>query len=538
MDKKLLSDLIDRIISLGEEFNSEIDSLRYYQRPFGERIIESVLSNDAGEIVAEWCRQSGKSSTVATVIPPLLIVTSELAKEELFYGTPIGRFKNGIKVGLFAPTNYQARNLYRKMRQACKNNSSLGTFAASMGISLVSSSEIGLEFSNGSFISVQSAAPTSKVESATFDLVIIDEAQDVETDMTQKSIIPMLADKNGTIVKIGTPKADISDCDFYDSIQRASGNTKNYFRIDYHVVAKEHPKYGVFVESQKARMGEQSEHFQMSFAVMWPKERGMFVTDDCWEGRNEWEGRGIAGAFEFQPEKRTGILAAGIDWAKELGDTIVTIGDIQLNTVSKYDDFVSFTLHIINMLVLHGDDYETQYESVIEFLSNYHVKTMHVDSTKGSVGDPLYDRLCVEPRLAHIDITGVPFVPAEKSRIYKRLQLDMQAGRFKIAGGYRSRASTAYLLAKQEFTKLTKKTTATNLLQVQKNPKDKKAKDDIPDSCCLCLDAAVASMDLEIDQSEDFIFTRPSSRSSVMTPSRDNRRSVILNDLRKKGNWL
>jgi len=340
-------------------------------------------------------------------------------------------------------------------------------------------------------------------------LVIIDEAQDIESSVITKSIFPMLASTLGTSCLIGSPKFDISDCYFYNVIQIAKDDPKrrhNYFRYDSDIVQEYNPRYKKFLQEQRASIGETSVEYQMSYKLVWPTERGMFITDDCFKGTGEWGGRGIVGDFDWIKEKRAGIQIAGIDWGKNNGDTVVTIGDVPQESVMDYDDTITFTLNIISMLLLHGDDYESQYGDVIEFLGNYGVVQLNVDATAGSVGDPLYDKLINDARLSHINIRGVPFTTPNKSRLYKQLQTEFQGGRIHIAGGPTARRTRLYADARKELIGLVKKHSNSGHLIVNKNPHKKNAKDDIPDSICLCLDAAKSYFEEGASAGENMFF--------------------------------
>jgi hypothetical protein len=90
----------------------------------------------------------------------------------------------------------------------------------------------------------------------------------------------------------------------------------------------------------------------------------------------------------------------------------------------------------------------------------------------------------------HIQIEGVGFTSVNKSRLYKQGQQEIQAGRLKVAGSINAQRSKIFETVKSEFLGLRKQHKANNILKVEKNPKRKDAKDDIPDSVMLCMDAA------------------------------------------------
>ena len=102
LSKKFVDKLIEQIMQfmavlVGHE-------LHPYQAPLARRIIESVIINDGEEITALAARQSGKSETIANTVVTLMVLLPRLS--ELFPEL-LGKFKNGIWVGMFAPVECQ-----------------------------------------------------------------------------------------------------------------------------------------------------------------------------------------------------------------------------------------------------------------------------------------------------------------------------------------------------------------------------------------------------------------------------------------------
>jgi hypothetical protein len=85
--------------------------LHEYQKPLARRIIESVLINDGEEVTALASRQSGKTETVSDTLATLMVLLPLLAK---IYPDLLGRFKGGLWVGMFAPTESQAETLFSR----------------------------------------------------------------------------------------------------------------------------------------------------------------------------------------------------------------------------------------------------------------------------------------------------------------------------------------------------------------------------------------------------------------------------------------
>ena len=71
---------------------------------------------------------------------------------------------------------------------------------------------------SGSLCRQQTANPKAKIESKSYHVVVIDECQEADDYTINKSIRPMLAFYNGTIVLTGTPARTKGE--FYRAIQR------------------------------------------------------------------------------------------------------------------------------------------------------------------------------------------------------------------------------------------------------------------------------------------------------------------------------
>lgn len=113
-------------------------------------------------------------------------------------------------------------------------------------------------------------------------LIICEECQDISSFKIRKSIHPMGASYNASIIKIGT--ATTFKGDFYDVIERNKKDYKegrlkirNHFEYDYKICQKYNEKYRKYVEKEKHRLGEHSDEFRMSYGLEWILERGMFI---------------------------------------------------------------------------------------------------------------------------------------------------------------------------------------------------------------------------------------------------------------------
>ena len=171
-------------------------------------------------------------------------------------------FKNGIMIGIFAPTLRQAQISFSRMKKRMNS-----THAQT----ILSDPEINIDFdvsngqnimlTNGSLISSQSASEGSNIEGDSYMLIIVDESQDVGNFKYSKSISPMGAFYNATKILIGTSTTQKGF--FYESIERnkkeyANGGKRNHFEYDYKTVIKYNPNYEKYIEGEKKRVGEHS----------------------------------------------------------------------------------------------------------------------------------------------------------------------------------------------------------------------------------------------------------------------------------------
>ena len=282
---ELSQQFVDKLIEKIMDFLKVLvgHDLHPYQKPLARRIIESVIINDGEEITALASRQSGKSETVADTVATLMVLLPRLAK---LYPDLLGKFKDGLWVGLFAPTEGQAETLFGRTVTRLTSERALEILgdpeiddqtARVGGVTR----QIKLKKS-GSTITMMTANPRAKIESKSFHLIVIDECQEADDFVVSKSISPMLAYYAGTMVKTGTPTT--SKNNFYKAIQMnrrrqtTRGNRQNHFQWDWKDVAKFNDNYEKFIRKEMLRIGEESDEFQMSYNCKWLLERGMFVT--------------------------------------------------------------------------------------------------------------------------------------------------------------------------------------------------------------------------------------------------------------------
>ena len=411
LTKEFVNKLIDKIMSFMVVLVGH--DLHPYQKPLARRVIESVVINDGEEITALASRQSGKTETVSDVLATLMVILPLLAK---LYPDLLGKFKDGLWVGMFAPTESQAETLFGRTVTRLTSERALEVLGdpeiddttkrvggVTRQIKLMRS---------GSTITMMTANPRAKIESKSFHVIVIDECQEADDFTVSKSISPMLAYYAGTMIKTGTPTT--SKNNFYRAIQlnkrKATGRgaKQNHFQWDWKDVSKVNPDYQKFIKKEMLRIGEESDEFQMSYNCKWLLERGMFVSSSVMDELGDTS-QELVKVWHKTP------VVVGIDPARKMDSTVVTVVWVDWD---RPDEFGYFDHRVLNWLELQGDDWEEQYFQIVNFLSNYDVLAIGVDAN--GVGDAVAQRLKILlPRAEVIPLTSSP---TEQSKRFKHLQ--------------------------------------------------------------------------------------------------------------------
>jgi hypothetical protein len=439
-DDELSPEFVHRLIDKIQQFMTVLvgHSLHSYQLPLSRRIIESVIINDGEEITALAARQSGKTETVADTLAALMIILPLLAK---LYPDLLGKFKDGLWVGMFAPTESQAETLFSR---------AVSRLTSERAVEVLGDPEIDDQAKRvggvtrtirlsrlGSFLTMMTANPRAKIESKSFHVIVIDECQEADDFVVSKSISPMLAYYAGTMIKTGTPTT--SKNNFYRAIQLNKrrqtnrGTRQNHFQWDWKDVAKVNDNYGKFIKKEMLRIGEDSDEFQMSYSCKWLLDRGMFVTQGLMDELGDTS-QELVKSWHQTP------VVVGIDPARKTDSTVVTVVWVDWD---RPDEFGYYDHRVLNWLEIQGEDWEEQYFQIVNFLSNYDVLAIGVDGN--GVGDAVAQRLKVlMPRAEVVPLTSSQ---KEQSTRYKHLQALMQRRML----GYPAHAKTRRLRIWKRF---------------------------------------------------------------------------------------
>lgn len=471
-----------------------------YQAQFAKRAIRSVLENDGDEITALFARQSGKSETVASVVAGLMIILPTLANMPMFANDPrlIG-FRNGFWVGIFAPIRDQAQITFNRIRSRLASQGAQQLFEelaeAGYPITYDSNNGVNVVLSNGSRVTCRSASDGSNIEGESFMMIICEECQDISSYKIRKSIHPMGAAYNATIIKIGTPTTYKGD--FYEAIERnkkayEEGKLKyrNHFEYNYKTVMKYNPKYAKYIMKEIYRLGEDSDEFQMAYNLKWILERSMFVSGEFLEKHiyNNELGR------VYQDHKN--VHVAGIDFGKSKDSTVVTVVEVDwenpivveppkslenlVNVDAVNYGYTAYKVTVKDWLELQGDNYEEQYPEIIDFLSQFNLARVVADAT--GAGAPIVDRLA-----ANLECEVVPFafsLPA-KSDMYKHLNAELRGKRIVIPADEETRKTIEWREFDRQMQELQKTYSGSHM--VVSHPNERGAHDDYPDSLALAV---------------------------------------------------
>ena len=155
-----------------------------YQKPIVFRIMYSILHRDGAEITALFSRQSGKSEIVVFCVITLGVLLPVLAK---IFPKELGHFSNGIKMGLLAPQGEQVDTIYRRCMERLLSEP-VQMFLDDPDILDTPLSTVHFKLKSGSFLTGQSAAKQSKIESKTYHIVFLDESQDMDTEKVRRCV--------------------------------------------------------------------------------------------------------------------------------------------------------------------------------------------------------------------------------------------------------------------------------------------------------------------------------------------------------------
>lgn len=363
--------------------------LRPYQVEISDRIIESVFNCSGEEIVAIWARQMGK--------------TEALALTGLFLFIWYPRFTGqSFQIGVFGPKFEQAQNLVERMRRRLKKewlDTGEQWTDTGMRFAWVWTDLPGSPISEWHGIS---GSKDAHIEGPSFNLLYLDECQDIEESQMKTAIFPMGAAKMATRVLIGTYKPEVVNFYFY---QRSMEHGRHLSKKPWTVGAEFSSDYRRYVEAERDRYGEESDEFRTQYSLRLVEHRAFFISKSDL----------LALRLDDIPVDLVPETFVGIDIAKFPDSTVAHAirGKFGLKTC------------LVDSLELSGVNYEDQVILLKDFCEKNRAKIVVVDST--GVGDPVVDML---RRSLHCRVEGLKLTLLVKDRIFKNLHTEMINRRF------------------------------------------------------------------------------------------------------------
>lgn len=361
---------------------------------------EDIKKLKVVEIPIEFSRQAGKTTAVVHAIDFVMLFFPEL-------------FKRPIRIGIFAPQREQAKTDFDRLKFALAKSTDLQvTIDDSPNEEENNAKTIVLP--NGASCYIFPVTPTSKPESKSLDLIVFEESQDLDDKIIKEQIWPMGASTNAARVYIGTAGTRI--CYFY-----RLGQSGDALKLYYDQIAEQrrsvfketsnalHLVYEQSIKSDIEKHGRESDEISRPYFGKWLIGTGQFSTQEDLEKL-------------FTERKRTyqekqHECYVGIDSAKIIDSTVVTI--LRYNKELKKKQ-------VVNWLELRGDNYVTQFQIILEFLSHYKVVALAIDST--GQGDFLPDMFQdgTEWQDENSGLYRVKFSAVSKDMMYKNLKVSIK----------------------------------------------------------------------------------------------------------------
>ncbi|HET7639312.1 MAG TPA: hypothetical protein VFK47_11300, partial [Ktedonobacteraceae bacterium] len=169
---------------------------------------------------------------------------------------------------------------------------------------------------------------------------------------------------------------------------------------------------------------------------------------------------------------------------------------------ARRDEFGYYNCRILNWLDLHGQDWETQYHRIVEFVSRYNVWAIGIDS--GGMGDLFISRLRV--LLPHIEIIDVSSQRPAQSDRWKYLREVLDRGKIGWPAHARSTQLKTYKNFIQQMSDLQVKFEGPYMLA--EAPREVNAHDDYCDSLAIALSVIPASVTEEVEISTNPFYDR------------------------------
>lgn len=388
-----------------------------YQEQVSDRILEALIQNlrltsNASEeeikklklieIPVEFSRQSGKTTAVVYTVEFIMTWLSVY-------------FNRQINIGIFAPQIEQAKTDFDRLKVALRRVKDMIVVDERIE-QIIKEQENAktLVLPDGSSCYIAPVSKTSHPESKTLDLMIFEESQDLDDRIVKESIWPIGSSTNAPRVYIGTAGTSIKY--FY-----RLGQSGRAIKLYYHDIVEQrrqvyettkdakHLIYEQTIKQEIELHGLESDEIQRPYFGKWLIGTGNYVTQE--------ELDAMYGDYRCHYQQKEYECFAGIDTAKNPDSTVVTI--IRYNKTLKRKE-------VLNWCELRGDNYQDQFEIIVDFLGKYRVVAIAIDSTgQGDFMPDMFERH-TEWSDENSGLYRVPFSAKSKDMMYKNLKVSIK----------------------------------------------------------------------------------------------------------------
>lgn len=447
-----------------------------YQELVSDKILEALLQNlritqgaseeeikklRLVEVPIEFSRQSGKTTAIVYTVEFILTWLSV-------------HFDRQIHIGIFAPQIEQAKTDFDRLKVALRRiKDMIVVDEETERVIKEQENAKTLVLPDGSSCYIAPVTKTSRPESKTLDLTIFEEAQDLDDKIVQESIWPIGSSTNAPRIYVGTAGTRI--CYFYRLGQ--SGHSIKLYYPDISLQRRQtyektgdsrHLIYEQTVAQEIELRGIESDEIQRPYFGKWLIGTGQFTTSEELDALYDHDRTPIS--VYRNTKTPLGESFAGIDTAKHPDSTVVTI--LRWNKERGLKEIIAF-------MELRGDNYQDQFDIIIEFLKRYDPVALAIDSTaQGDFMPDMFEKH-TQWQDENSGLYRIKFSAVNKDMMYKNLKVSIKQRLTrlpKIDKRYGQRLREQMLDLQQEY--------KGQLLSVS-HPDSPNAHDDYPDSWAL-----------------------------------------------------
>lgn len=438
-------------------FNRKLASNQYYA-------LRDMLDPEIRFIYYSSSRQSGKTEAIA-----LFQAIAAIFPEQV-----VRHYSEKANCYVFAPKQEQAQISFERFSNFVRNHP-YNLYSNSMTVSKADR----ISFKNGFDVRAITASRNSEIEGLTTHIIILDESQAISPYKVRESILPMGSGIKGgaKVIQCGVP--GILGSHFHKAFKNEFDAKTNPYGYIHHVYPWEVCDR-VDKDYAKSLMDDE-EAFARNYELSWARNNfGYFLTmeeyDACEEGYDIQE-------MLKEADEKGWPFYWGIDFAKLRDSTVLTVMTKNPETEHYY---------LVGLIELQGVDYISQ----IGYFKNVYVpgKVVNICADKTAVGEMPIESM----NDGGMRTEGIHFNLQSKDKIYKNFRYLIKTKRVhwpKKAPGFFKELKKF----KQQMIELELEYKPTGLISVHHNLDDNLAKDDFPDSACLCLWGGTQYIEPSID---------------------------------------